>query len=43
MIDNEDIFDRYLDEMKNLGSKAEEIHEKMKNYVKNIWQQQLEK
>ena len=42
-IDNEDIFDRYLDEKNNLGSKAEEIHEKMKNYVKKIWLQQLEK
>ena len=42
-IDDKDIFDRYLDEMNNLGSKAEKIHEKTKNYVKNLWQQQLEK
>ena len=42
-IDNEDIFDRYMEEMKLLGPKALLIHEETKNKVEKLWQKQLEK
>jgi TPP-dependent pyruvate/acetoin dehydrogenase alpha subunit len=42
-IDNEVIFDRYMEEMKLLGPKALLIHEETKNKVEKLWQKQLEK
>ena len=42
-IDDENIFDRYLEQIKLLGSEAIQIHEETKNKVEQIWQRQLEK
>ena len=42
-IDDENIFDRYEDEMKKLGGAAEKIHQETKEEVALLWQQQLEK
>lgn len=42
-IDDENIFDRYLEQMKVLGSEAIQIHQETKNKVEQIWQRQLDK
>ena len=42
-IDDNDVYDRYIDEMKNLGDQAMEFNVKIKKYIEKIWQQQLEK
>jgi|TARA_Y100000310_G_scaffold167742_1_gene167689 pyruvate dehydrogenase E1 component alpha subunit len=42
-IDDNDVYDRYIDEMKNIGDQAMEFNEKIKKYIEKIWQQQLEK
>ena len=42
-IDDENIFDRYEDEMKKLGPEAEKIHQETKEEVARLWQLQLEK
>ena len=42
-IDDETIYDRYENEMKILGIKAQEIHEKTRLYVEELWQRTLEK
>ncbi len=42
-IDDENTFDRYEFEKNSLGSEAEQIHEKIKSEVNEIWQRQLEK
>jgi len=42
-IDDENIFDRYLEQMKLLGSEAIQIHQETKNKVEQIWQRQLDK
>jgi len=41
-IDDENVFDRYMDEMSNLGTEAELIHKTNKKLVKELWQRQLE-
>jgi len=41
-IDDEGIFDRYEEEMRNLGHKATKIHEEMKEKVEKLWQKQIE-
>ncbi len=42
-IDDEDIFDRYNEQMSILGDEAERIHVETKKYVEEMWQKQLEK
>jgi TPP-dependent pyruvate/acetoin dehydrogenase alpha subunit len=42
-IDDENIFDRYEEEKKLLGSRAEEIHRQTKIKVENVWKKQLDK
>ena len=42
-IDDNDVYDRYIDEMKNIGDQAMEFNEKIKKYIEKIWQQQLDK
>lgn len=42
-IDDENIFDRYLEQMKLLGPEAIQIHEETKSKVEQIWQRQLDK
>ena len=42
-IDDNDVYDRYIDEMKNIGDQAMEFNEKIKKYIEKIWQKQLEK
>ena len=42
-IDDENIFDRYEEEKKLLGSIAEEIHQQTKIKVENAWKKQLDK
>lgn len=42
-IDDETIYDRYENEMKILGIKAQEIHEKTRLHVEELWQRTLEK
>jgi pyruvate dehydrogenase E1 component alpha subunit len=41
-IDDENIFDRYEEEMKKLGPEATKIHEETKEKVERLWQKQLE-
>jgi len=41
-IDDENIFDRYEEEMKSLGPRALAIHEETKKEVAQLWQKQLE-
>ncbi|MEC7885907.1 MAG: hypothetical protein VX544_03895, partial [Pseudomonadota bacterium] len=38
-----DTYDRYGDEMKDLGEKAIEIDKQTKNYMEGVWEEQLEK
>ena len=42
-IDDENIFDRYLDQMSILGPPANEIHKETKDKVEKLWQKQLDK
>ena len=42
-IDDKNVFDRYLKEMKDLGTEARTIHEKNNLNMNNLWQKQLEK
>ncbi len=42
-IDDENIFDRYMEEMKLLGPDASLIHEKTKDKVEKLWRKQLDK
>jgi len=42
-IDDENIFDRYQEQMDILGHEASQIHEQTKQMVEQIWQKQLEK
>jgi len=42
-IDDENIFDRYNEQMSILGAEAEQIHAETKKYVEDVWQKQLEK
>ena len=42
-IDDENIFDRYENEMKNLGDQAEHIHTETKTKVEEAWKKQLDK
>jgi len=42
-IDDENIFDRYEEQMKLIGAEAEQIHLKTKEMVEKAWQKQLEK
>lgn len=42
-IDDENIFDRYENEMKNLGDKAKHIHTETKIKVEEAWKKQLDK
>ena len=41
-IDDENVFDRYKDEMNSLGIEAELIHKENKKIVEDLWQRQLE-
>ena len=41
-IDDENVFDRYKDEMNSLGVEAELIHKENKKIVEDLWQRQLE-
>lgn len=41
-IDDENVFDRYKDEMDSLGVEAELIHKENKKIVEDLWQRQLE-
>jgi pyruvate dehydrogenase E1 component alpha subunit len=41
-IDDENIFDRYENEMKILGKDAKQIHDKTRKKVIDLWQKQLE-
>ena len=41
--DSDEIFDRYLNEKKYLGSIGERIDKKIKHKVDEIWRKQLEK
>lgn len=41
-IDDENIFDRYKQQMNILGDQAEKIHIETKKYVEGAWQKQLE-
>ena len=40
-IDDPNVFDRYEDEMKDLGQQAVDIHEETKIYVRGVWEEQL--
>lgn len=40
-IDDPNVFDRYEDEMKELGQQAVDIHEETKIYVRGVWEEQL--
>ena len=40
-IDDPNVFDRYGDEMKELGQQAVDIHEETKIYVRRVWEEQL--
>lgn len=40
-IDDPNVFDRYEDEMKDLGQQAVDIHEETKIYVRRVWEEQL--
>jgi len=42
-IDDENVFDRYEDEMGQLGDEGKKIHEQNKKLVTKLWQRQLEK
>ena len=42
-IDDENIFDRYEDEMKNLGDEAKLIHTETKLKIEEAWKKQLDK
>lgn len=42
-IDDENIFDRYQQQMDIIGNEAEQIHTETKKYVEQMWQKQLEK
>ena len=42
-IDDENVFDRYEDEMDKLGDKTKEIHESNRKLVRELWEKQLEK
>jgi len=42
-IDDENVFDRYQNEMDDLGKNAIDIDEKNKVFLNNLWQKQLEK
>ncbi len=42
-IDNPEVFDRYEDEMKQIGNEAKKIHEENKKLVTELWEKQLEK
>ena len=42
-IDNEDVFDRYLDEMESLGDEALKVHGQTKKLISELWDKQLEK
>ena len=42
-IDNPKVFDRYEDEMKQIGNEAKKIHEENKKLVTELWEKQLEK
>ena len=42
-IDNEDVFDRYLDEMESLGDEALKVHNQTKKLISELWDKQLEK
>lgn len=42
-IDDENIFDRYKNELESLGSEAQTIDEEARALVEKIWQKQLEK
>lgn len=42
-IDNEDVFDRYLDEMESLGDEALKVHDQTKKLISELWVKQLEK
>ena len=42
-IDNEDVFDRYLDEMESLGDEALKVHDQTKKLISELWDKQLEK
>tara|TARA_Y100000592_G_scaffold781_1_gene1267 strand:+ start:17182 stop:18015 length:834 start_codon:yes stop_codon:yes gene_type:complete len=42
-IDDENIFDRYNEQMSILGAEAEQIHAETKKYVEEVWQKQLDK
>ena len=41
-IDDENIFDRYVEQMSVLGPQAEQIHNDTKKFVEQKWKQQLE-
>ena len=41
-IDDENVFDRYKDEIDSLGVEAELIHKENKKIVEDLWQRQLE-
>lgn len=41
-IDDENIFDRYENEKHSLGQTAQEIHNKTKKIVEEVWKKQLE-
>ncbi len=42
-IDDENVFDRYMHEMNNLGDVAKTINDESKIYLNELWQTQLEK
>ena len=42
-IDDENIFDRYLDQMNMIGTPANKIHKETKDKVEQLWQKQLDK
>ena len=42
-IDDENVFDRYEDEMDKLGDETKEIHESNRKLVRELWEEQLEK
>ena len=42
-IDNENVFDRYREQMDELGKFGQDIHNQLKTEIKILWQKQLEK
>ena len=42
-IDDENVFDRYEDEMDKLGDETKEIHESNRKLIRELWEQQLGK